>query len=298
MTVRTVGLLCTIFFTQTAHADETCPSLSDTSAALRAAVSDARLEETEELAVQARAALLCQPEPMQPLLIGQTFQVIGAAAFFNGDIAGADDAFTWAASISPGSDLDSMYGKPAIDFYNKTRDRVVAAGGATIALKGGGTAWIDGRSLRPGVARDVTAGPHLIQTQEGEESPVVTKEIRLEGGADVVVTVGATADIAPAAFEEPETTTDRSEGPSQKVMLLGTGGALVATGTVLMVLAASAHQDFNNETDPSNLASLQSKTNTLGWAGVATGLTGVGVLGAGAFLGSAPGMGLTVRGRW
>jgi hypothetical protein len=290
-----VGTLFVLYATaQSAHAADACPSLTDTASALRTAVSEARLEETPKLSAQAWAALLCQTDPMQPLLIGQTFQVIGAAAFFNGNISAADEAFTWAASTSPGTDLDTIYGKPALGFYNKVRDRVVAGGGATVALAGDGAAWIDGRALRPGIARDVTSGPHLLQTQE-PGGPVVTQEVQLAAGVDEVVTVGATAAAAPA---EPAAAPSGGTGPSRKMLIMGTGGALVATSAVLMALAANAHKDFDSATDPGALEGLKSKTNTLGLSGVATGLAGVGVLGAGVFLMGETGIGLGIRGHW
>lgn len=285
---------CALYFSSAAFAQESCPSLTDAASALRAAVAEARLDETEALSVRARSSLMCQSEPMQPLLIGQVFQVIGTAAYFNGDMETASETFSWAASISPGSDLDPMYGQPAVDFYNKTRDRVIAQGGATIALRGDGAAWIDGRSLKVGIARDVTAGSHLLQTLE-PEGVMNTQEITLGVGEEKVVTIGA---VAPTSAPTPAKTMPAASGSSTKLIMLSTGGALVATGAVLMVLASSAHQDFNESTDASALKGLQSKTNTLGWAGVGTGLAGAGLLGAGVFLVGDTGAGLGFRGRW
>lgn len=297
MKLRVTIICCALHFSPAAFAQESCPSLSDTAGALRAAVAEARLDETADLSVRALSSLRCQSQPMQPLLIGQVFQVIGAAAYFNGDMATASETFSWAASTSPGSDLDPMYGQPAVDFYNKLRDSVIANGGATIALLGEGSAWIDGRSLKIGIARDVTAGSHLLQTLE-PEGIMNTQEITLGVGEEKVVTIGPVAPTPAATPAKTSKPMSASTNSSTKLIMLSTGGALVATGAILMVLANSAHQDFNESTDASALKGLQAKTNTLGWAGVGTGLAGAGLLGSGVFLVGDTGAGIGFRGRW
>jgi len=288
-----------------AHASgDACPSITELTSGISKAVAEAELEQAGALAAQSKQAALCQQQPLQTMLLAQLFRMSGAAYYFNGDMAGATSSLTLAASISPGEDLEALFGAPASKFYSGIRDQVVANGGASIVLKGEAEAWIDGRALRVGVPRDITAGPHILQTREAGGA-IQSRELTLASGEDHVLQLGATtaaAAPAPAPAEPvqspaaaPAATTSGSI--SKNTMMLGGGGALVATGAVMLFLASQSHRDFDNETDASRLPGLQSKTNSMATAGLVSGVAGLGLVGAGTML-SGDSYGLLIRGRW
>ena len=137
-----------------AHAEEgACPAITTLTSGMSAAIAEAELEQAGALAAQAQHAALCQAQPHQTMLLAQLFRMSGATAYFSGDMAAATEAFNLAASISPGEDLEGVFGQQAGAFYTGIRDKRVGEAGASIKLTGGGAAWIDGRPLKLGVAR-------------------------------------------------------------------------------------------------------------------------------------------------
>ncbi len=293
------ALLGVLIGTGTAHAQDTsCPAVTKLTSSLSTALTNAELEQAATLASQAKTAILCQTQPLQTMLAAQLFRLSGAAAYFNGNMAGATEAFTLAASISPGEDLETVYGLPAGSFYAGIRDKLVAKGGASIILKGSGEAWVDGRVLRKGIPRDLTVGTHIVQTR-AQGGTISATEITLAAGAEHVLGGGeAPPDPKPIVSQKPvDKPVTARKGSPRNMLLLGGGGALVATGAAMLALAAKSHGDFDDETDPSKLAGLQGSTNTMATLGLVSGAAGLGMVGAGALL-STSGLGLVVQGRW
>jgi hypothetical protein len=278
--------------------DAPCPAITELTSGMSGAIAEAELEQAGALASQAKTAALCQTKPHQTMLLAQLFRMSGATAYFSGDMAAASEAFALAASISPGEDLEAVFGKQAGVFYGGIRDKLVAEAGASIKLMGDAEAWIDGRPLRAGVARDVAAGPHILQTREAGGA-MKAETITLAGAEDRVLSLGvaptaaATSIVPPAAASS----TSSGDGVSRRTLMLSGGGALVAAGAGMLFLASSTHGEFDGETDPSRLEGLQSKTNTMGTLGVLTGVAGLGVVGMGTMLGS-DGVGIQLKGRW
>jgi len=280
----------------TARADEpACPVISDLTSSLSGALAEAELEKADELAGQAKATALCQSQPLQTMLAAQLFRLSGATSYFNGDMAGAAEAFTLAASISPGEGLEDLYGQQVGSFYAGIRDKLVSEGGATIVLKGAGEAWIDGRVLREGVPRDVAVGPHIVQVRE-EGGVLEASELTLAAGDEHVLGAAAAPDPQPIA-QQVAVRTPVAVGASRSMLMLGGGGVLVATGAAMLALATQNHSNFDEERDPTKLEGLQSKTNTLATLGLVSGAAGLGMVGAATLL-SDGGLGVVFRGRW
>lgn len=285
-----------------AHAQEaSCPAITELASGMSAAIAEAELEQAGALAAQANTAALCQSQPHQTMLLAQLFRMSGATAYFSGDMAAATEAFTLAASISPGEDLEAAFGQQAGAFYGGIRDARVKEAGASIKLTGSGAAWIDGRPLRSGVARDLTAGPHILQTQESG-GPLKAEVLTLSGGEDKVLSIGSPQVAAPVP-EEPVTTAHtpkpaaRNSGIPTRTLMLGGGGALIAAGAGMLFIASSTHAQFDEETDPSKLDDLQSKTNSMGTMGLVAGIAGLGMVGVSTQM-SGGGLGLQIHGRW
>ena len=285
-----------------AHAEEApCPAITTLTSGMSAAIAEAELEQAGALAAQARHAAMCQAQPHQTMLLAQLFRMSGATAYFSGDMAAATEAFNLAASISPGEDLEGVFGQQAGAFYTGIRDKRVGEAGASIKLTGSGAAWIDGRPLKLGVARDVTAGPHILQVQE-PGGAITARELTLSSGEEHVLAVGAPAPAEapapPVAQAQPAPAASTSGGGlSTRTILMGGGGALVAAGAGMLFVASSTHAEFDDETDASRLETLQSKTNLMGTMGLVTGAAGLGLVGAGLQLADG-GLGLQLHGRW
>jgi hypothetical protein len=282
-----------------AHAsDNTCPSIATLNSGMSGAIAEAELEQAGTLAAQVKAAVLCDAQqPHQTMLLAQVFRTSGTAAYFKGDMAGATEAFTLAASISPGEDLEKAFGQQAGAFYAGIRDKLIAQPGASIKLVGEMEAWIDGRPLRAQVARDVTAGPHILQTRKAGGA-ITASEITLASGEDRRIPQGeasATVAAVPAATPKPAAKSSGG-GVSKNTLMMGGGGALIAAGVGMLAVASSTHGQFDDETDPSKLEGLQSKTNMMGTLGIVTSVAGVGLVGATML--SDGGVGLQLKGRW
>jgi hypothetical protein len=281
--------------------DVPCPAIMELISGMSEAIAEAELEQAGALASQVKTAALCQSQPHQTMLLAQMFRMSGTTAYFSGDMAAASEAFALAASISPGEDLETVFGRQVGVFYGGIRDKLVAEPGASIKLVGEAEAWIDGRPMRAGVARDVTAGPHILQTREADGA-MKAETITLAGAEERVLSLGvattpAATSIAPTAAAS-SSSASSGDGLSRRTLMLGGGGALVAAGAGMLFLASSTHGEFDDETDPSRLEGLQSRTNTMATLGMLTGVAGIGVVGMGTWIQGSDGLGIQLQGRF
>ena len=292
------GLLAVLFLAPSQASAEACPALGELIAEINSALDEALLDEAIEKAKKGQDALLCQPNPVNPLALSTIFHLKGAAHLFRGEERDAERAFEWAASIAPGSSLQAVFGEKATDLYNQVRQRVLDTppGRVEVVDPSPTRVWVDGMEIAAGVPMNLAAGPHLVQWQADATTEMKALELTLTPGEQR--TLNLTGKQVTAA---PEAAKDRSSlfsgnGPPKTVVVVG-GGVLAGTAAVLLGLSASNHAAFqtDEELTPDDLRDLQGSINSLTTAGIATGAVGAGLLGWGLLLDSQAGVSIAGR---
>ena len=249
-----------------------CEPLAGQVSAISAALADIELEQAAALAEAARDDLACQPEPVATLALTSLFQLSGAVALFQGDGAAADEAFAVAIGISPSAALDEIFGEEAAARYGVLREELLATPGGTLTVEGQVEAWLDGRVVEVGRAVDVGVGDHLLQWRE-PEADLSGRLVTVSSGERRVIPIGE--QVVPVAPEPlPEVSPQRTNRP----LRIG-GTAALATGGVLVALAAGSARTFATTDDPGALDALQIRTNALAGSGLGVTAVGAGLWG-------------------
>jgi hypothetical protein len=292
-----LGALCLLSIGSGSAWAQDCASLTELGTQLSGALAEAELEQAQAVALKAKAAVLCQQKPLNGAQAAEIFRMIGASAFFNQDLAGATEAFSWASTIAPSGSISVDYGAKVAGLYEKTREQVAAEGSVTLSLAGDGEAWVNGQALRVGEDLALPVGRHLLQTREGGLA-IKSRVLTLAAGADQTVTVGTVleATVQSAPVQDPESSGEA--GSMRSVALLGGGTALLATGGALLGLASKSHGEFDQAKTRADLTALQARTNMLGIAGLVTGVAGAGMVGANFVLSADSRLHFTIQGRW
>ena len=271
-----------------------CPNLVVSISRINAALDEALLEEAAEIAQTAREGLLCQDSAINPPVLAAIFHLSGALNTFLEQESDAAEAYAWAASVAPGIELDPMLGSKAQSAFDGELQRVLSLDRSQVTLAGDANVWLDGQPLAPGVATEIVAGSHLLQWRLAQEADAALQArfLEIEPGESQSLDLGEPVPIVSAATEEPDPDTvsspDLSSSPhpaaSSQKLLLGSGGACAVGGAALLFLASRAHTDFDQAEDPTELADLQTRTNTFAIAGLGLSAAGLGLAGTSFFL--------------
>ena len=258
-----------------------CPNLGSLVSQISKSLEDVEIERASGEARDAYDAIACQTDLANPMLLSTLMQLSGAVHHFNEQTDRAAKAFEWAISISPGSNLDVVYGEEASALYTKTRDEFFAQAPGKMTLVGDVQAWMDGQSIEANSTLTVPTGTHLLQWKEGDDGTLNSRIIMVDASEERRITLGTPP---PAGKSEQVTsaevnTSDSTGGGfvTSQTMLYG-GGALLAASATAWFSAFSAKAAFNDEADPNKLADHQSRANTHGSFAVATTLAGAGMI--------------------
>ena len=272
----------------TALAQDECRSLMDSVTEISIALDEAELDKAAAVTEQARRDLMCQPEPVNNLVLTQLYHFSGAVHLFQDNEQAAWEAFGFSASVSPMASLNPILGKEAEETHEAIRQSVIAAPPGQLQLSGDAEVWLDGKTVPVGVAVDVTVGQHFLQwkTTGGE---MQNRIIRVESGEARAIPVGPGAE----SFQTESFGEGGASLEAKHWVLIG-GSVAAVTGGVLIALGAKAKSDYDNATDPNELEPLKNKANLLFTAGGITAGVGVGSLIAGPIFlhDGSPGIGL------
>jgi hypothetical protein len=277
---RSLLTMMALLTPMSALADD-CPNLGSLVSQISKSLEDVEIERASGEARDAYDAIACQTDLANPMLLSTLMQLSGAVHHFNEQTDRAAKAFAWAISISPGSNLDVVYGEEASALYTKTRDEFFAQAPGKMTLVGDIQAWMDGQSIEANSTLTVPTGTHLLQWKEGADGSLNSRIIMVDASEERRITLGApppagTAKPARTAKMGPSDSTGAGFGKNQ-TMLYG-GGALLAASAASWGVAFSAKSAFNDETDPNKLADHQSRANTFGSLAMATTLAGAGMI--------------------
>jgi hypothetical protein len=258
-----------------------CPGLGALVSQISKSLEDVEIERASGEARDAYDAIACQTDLANPMLLSTLMQLSGAVHHFNEQTDRAAKAFAWAIAISPGSNLDVVYGEEASALYTKTRDEFFAQAPGKMTLVGDIQAWMDGQSIEANSSLTVPTGTHLLQWKEDADGAINSRIIMVDASEERQITLGT----PPPAGKTKRALTAKAKTPGSigggfgknQTMLYG-GGALVAASAASWGMAFSAKSAFNDETDPNKLADHQSRANTFGAVGVATTLAGAGMI--------------------
>ena len=269
-----------LFAPLSALADD-CPGLGSLVSQISKSLEDVEIERASSEARDVYDALACQTELANPIVLSTLMQLSGAVHHFNEQPDRAAKAFAWAISISPGSNLDVVYGEEASALYTKTRDEFFTLAPGKMMLNGDIQAWMDGQSIEANSSLTVPTGTHLLQWKEGADGVLNSRIIMVDASEERQITLGTPPPAGktktkPTAKAKTSGSTGGGFGKNQ-TMLYG-GGALLAASAASWGMAFSAKSAFNDETDPNKLADHQSRANTFGAVGVATTLAGAGMI--------------------
>ncbi len=275
-----------------------CPDLGEAINGISAALNDVDLDTAHTLALEATGGLECQAEPINTVVLTSLFQLSGAVELYMGEQTAAEVLFERAVAVSPLAQIDPMLGEDAATTYDNVRKQVLDTPGGTLRVEGQVDAWLDGRAVTPGVDMDVAVGNHLLQWREAAEEPLQARVVRVASREGRVLPLGTqvatTTGPGPAVAGGEDTS---GSGGGARIAALGGGVAGVIVGGVLIGAAGLSHNAFENETDPTELAGHQTRTNALTLAGIGVGALGLAVGGVG-FVLLDEGAGLTWTKRW
>jgi len=301
------ALLAVLFLAPNQARAEACPALGALIAEINIALDEALLDEAIDKAKKGQDALLCQPEPVNPLALSTIFHLKGAAHLFRGEERDAERAFEWAASIAPGSSLQAVFGEKATELYNQVRQRVLDTppGRVEVLDPSPTRVWVDGMEISSGVPMNLAAGPHLVQWQADSTTEMKALELTLTPGEQRTLNLTGKKAISPEPLPKEKRSLFGENGPP-KTMVIGGGGVLAGTAALLLGISASQHRNFmQNATrspeealTPEELTSLQGSINTLTTAGLGTGVVGAGLLGWGLLLDTQGGTAVSIAGRF
>ena len=260
---------------------EDCPKLGALVSQISKSLEDVEIERASGEARDAYDAIGCQTELANPMVLSTLMQLSGAVHHFNEQPDRAAKAFSWAISISPGSNLDVVYGEEASALYTKTRDEFFTRAPGTMTLVGEIQAWLDGQSIETNSTLTVPTGTHLLQWKEGEEGTLNSRIIMVDASEERRITLGTPPPAGkspPVRTAKVTSTPSSSNGSGMNQTMLYGGGALLAAGAASWGVAFSAKSAFNDEPNPNKLADHQSRANTFGSVAVATTLAGAGMI--------------------
>ena len=249
---------------------------------------EVELEAARDLAVRAQQDLLCQTSPVNTLVLSSLFDAVAASQFFLEEEAQATLALERSLAVNPSRSVDARYGTQLEERYEelKAERQDLASGG--LSLVGRVSAWVDGRPVPMNTRIDVAAGSHLLQWRH-EDGELENRFV----------------DVGPEEFRSLQL---GEVDLSQRRILLASGGGLLATSAVLLVLAGQRYQEFEAYGDDyeshgddtpqsSTLDDLYQKNHVLAISGVGCGVAGLGLLGAGAIVANGRLL-FTVSGHW
>jgi hypothetical protein len=283
-----------------------CPNLTQVIKEINVALYAAEIDQAASLAASAEDALLCQTEPINPLVLFQVFQYAGAVQIFQGDEGAAKEAFETAVAVAPGQNLDPILGSDAEEAFQRVREEVLKRPPGSLQAHFDGEAWIDGHRAVTGGTVDLSPGAHLFQWQVHGE-PLKARLLHVTGAETRKIAFGEAAEArleAAVAAANAPVVTEPVALHGLRTPLLASGGGLLAAGAGLMVVARIKFGDFNSltfetESDLTPEEQLSQKrdvTNTYAVLGLGSAALGAGLLGVGVLVGDAPG--ITVRGQW
>jgi hypothetical protein len=242
--------------------------------AIRAAVEEVRLDEARMMADQTADALACQQSPVNPLLLTNLFQIMGAVAFFQGDPGETEAAFRRAVAVAPMSSLDARFGDGAAEAYSEAQKRVLAETIGNFGVLGEVEAWVDGRLIEPGTPIELPVGYHLLQWREDDGTTMHGETLRI-----------ASAEIRELPLGSNTLVDGRTNRRNHKsinwapVARVG-GGMLILGSSAVFLAGAAASRDFDQAEEPSELDSLRSRNHNLVLIGGGMALAGTGAIGA------------------
>jgi len=283
-----------------AKAEVGCIDLGQTLSAINTALYEVLLEDATKLAQDAQDGLLCQSEPVNPLVLATIFQLGGALHTFQGQEEQAREDFATAVSISPTQNLDPILGEDAAAIYQSVRDEVLKRIPGKLEVHFIGESWVDGRMIASGEVKELTPGQHLLQWRNPGES-VQARILDISGAElrQVGLGLGGEAALAAANAQKkaPAALPVSGEGSSlQKTMLISGSGMLV-TGVALMIKARSGFVDFQNPESfesKADVDQLRASTNAFAVVGMSASAVGAGLVG----LAVVPAAGLHLSGSW
>ncbi len=269
-----------------------CPDLTQVIKEINIALYAAEIDQAASLAASAEDALLCQLEPINPLVLFQVFQYAGAVQIFQGEEGAAREAFEKAVAMAPGQNLDPILGSDADDAFQGVKEEVLKRPPGSLEAHFDGEAWIDGHRAVTGGTVDLTPGVHLFQWKvHGEPlqarllhvTAAETRKLAFGEAAEARLETAVAAQNAPAVA-------DLAGLQHLRTPMLTGGGGLLAVGAGLMGLAAKNVNQFPNEQFQTAGAAEQAQrsTNTLAALGVGTAVLGTGLLGVGLAVSSTP----------
>jgi hypothetical protein len=266
----------------------------------------AEIDEAEALAASAEEALLCQSEPINPLVLFQVFQYAGAVQIFLGQEDTARAAFETAVAMAPGQNLDPILGSDAEEAFQRVREEVLKRPPGSLQAHFDGEAWIDGHRAVTGGTVDLTPGVHLFQWRVPGE-PLKARRLHVTGAETRKIAFGEAAEArleAAVAAENAPPLAEAGALHGSRTPLMASGGGLLAVGAGLVVVARIKYADFDSptfetesgRTPEEQLRQKMAVTNTYAVLGLGSTVLGAGLLGVGVLVGDAPG--ITVGGQW
>jgi hypothetical protein len=255
-------------------------------------LAEVEIEQASAQAREAKDAMACQTEVVSPMAVAALMQLSGAVHHFNGETQKALDAFTWAVSASPGTNLDATYGDEASALFATARETVLGTQPGKMVVIGDVSAWIDGQSIQANAPLSVPVGTHLLQWREGEEGTLQSRVILVDPSeerhiklGDAPVATGAVGGITSSPTSVPSATS--------RWLILGGGGLILAGGGSWLV-STSAQSAFESETDPAALEDHQSRANAFASIAAVAVLSGGGTLAASFLLDGSTPLGLAL----
>jgi hypothetical protein len=283
-----------------------CPNLTQVIKEINIALLAAEIDEAAALATRAQDALLCQQDPINPLVLFQVFQYAGAVQIFQGQEDAARATFETAVAMAPGQNLDPILGSDAEELFQQVRIAVLERPPGQLQAHFDGEAWIDGHRAVTGGTVGLTPGVHLFQLQVPGE-PLAARLLHVTGAETRKIAFGEAAEARLEAAVAAANAPPLAEPVALhglRTPLLVSGGGLLAAGAGLMVVARIKFGDFNSSTfetesdltPEEQLSQKRDVTNTYAVFGLGSAALGAGLLGVGVLVGDAPG--ITVRGQW
>lgn len=212
-----------------------CPDLDAVAAEAWAAFRDAEVEQARDRTEAALAARACQARPVAHDVLLDLYRLDALLALSGGDQDGLVAATLRAVTAGPDEPPPPRFGTELAAAWTTWATRLGPVR-ATVAVQGGGTAWVDGLAVTAGAPRPFVQGEHLVQVVGPDGTLLAVRLVDLAddvilptpGDGPLAVVVPAPAPL-PAPAPPPAPPDPRRHHPAW-AFLLAAGGAALAGG--------------------------------------------------------------------
>lgn len=227
-----------------AHAAD-CPPLAEVQSAAWEAFNDAELEIAQGILDEAIDNLSCQQVQVGSEELFNLFELAALVAIGNEDEERAVYAVLRAIAVRPEGTSRPDYGPELAELFQTWSARLVDAQ-VPLQVRTKGPIWLDGRMLKPGSDRHITAGDHLLQRQQGDlwTSDVLSLDTPTQLSTEGPLLVPTPFMPQPIVGQALPTEASVKRRKRTKTILWATGAGLSAAGAGMLLTALIREQDF------------------------------------------------------